>query len=251
MKSTSETSWENVSSWYSSIVSDKGHYYHKSVIFPKLIKFLRTKKSNQSLLDLGCGTGVLLQIIPKNFSYHGIDISKSLLSKASKSQKNISFSKLDICQPFTLEKSDFTDAIMLLSFQNLKNPSQALQNAKKHLKQGGTLYMVLNHPCFRVPRQSSWGIDRKQKIQYRKVQKYMSSLEVPILAHPSKKDSSVTYSYHHSISEISSLLSSNGFSIHKIEEWTSDKKSDGSFAKQENIAREEIPLFMLIVAKSL
>lgn len=251
MKSTSKTSWENVSQWYNSIVSDKGHYYHKELIFPKLLKLLQTKKQNQSLLDLGCGNGVLRKILPKNYSYHGVDISKSLLKKAPTSSKDTQFSNFDICQPFNLEKTDFTHAVMLLSFQNLKEPLNALLNTKKHLKQGGLLYLIINHPCFRVPRQSSWGNDKKQKIQYRKVQKYMSSLEVPITTNPSQENSSQTYSYHHSLSDISSYLTQSGFAIHSIDEWTSNKISEGTFAKQENVARKEIPLFMLIVAKSL
>lgn len=251
MNLSSSTSWENVSQWYSGIVSEKGHYYHKDVILPKLIQHLKTKKNNQSLLDLGCGNGIVLNILPSNFSYHGIDISPSLVNDAKKINRKASFSVLDICQPFDLKKQDFSHALMMLSFQNLQDPQTALINAKKHLKQGGQLFLVINHPCFRVPRQSSWGVDPQQKIQYRKVQKYMSHMQIPIIMQPSKKNSPITYSYHHSLSDISAMLLSAGFVIHQIQEWTSNKVSQGHFAKQENIARDEIPLFMFISAKSL
>jgi len=42
------------------------------------------------------------------------------------------------------------------------------------------LVIVLNHPCFRIPRQSGWGIDEKNKLQFRKVIKYMSPMEIPL-----------------------------------------------------------------------
>ena len=251
MNQHTSTSWEKVSQWYGNIVSDQGHYYHKEVIFPKLIPHLKTKKQNLSMLDLGAGAGILLSALPKNYKYVGLDISSSLLKQAEKNFPKAKFLCKDVCEPFSLEQKNFTHCSMVLSFQNMKKPSVALLNAKRHLKQGGDLFLILNHPCFRVPRQSSWGYDQEQKLQYRRINRYLSSMEVPIEAHPSKKDSPITYSYHYSLSDLSKMLLENGFSIHSIEEWISPKKSQGRRAKQENFSRSEIPLFMFIHAKSL
>jgi hypothetical protein len=44
------------------------------------------------------------------------------------------------------------------------------------------------------------------------------------------------------------MLRNAGFVITRIEEWTSDKESEGKAAKQENRARAEFPLFMAIQA---
>jgi hypothetical protein len=44
------------------------------------------------------------------------------------------------------------------------------------------------------------------------------------------------------------MLHDNGFVIEKIEEWVSDKKSEGGMAAVEDKARAEFPLFMTIVA---
>ncbi len=251
MNQHDSTSWEKVSHWYGNIVSDQGHYYHKELIFPKLIPRLKTKKQNVSMLDLGAGAGILLSILPNNYSYTGLDTSASLLKQAEKNFPKAKFVCQDVCEPFSLEQKKFTHCSMILSLQNMKDPCSALKNAKNHLKQGGELYLVLNHPCFRVPRQSSWGYDPEQKLQYRKIIRYLSPMEVPIEAHPSKKDSPVTYSYHHSLNDLSKMLADNGFAIHLIEEWISPKKSQGRRSKQENFARSEIPLFMFIHAKSL
>jgi hypothetical protein len=44
------------------------------------------------------------------------------------------------------------------------------------------------------------------------------------------------------------MLFNNGFLIEKMEEWISDKKSEGGRAKIEDKARAEFPLFLAIKA---
>jgi SAM-dependent methyltransferase len=247
------TSWENASDWYHEIVGSEGHYYHQHVIFPLIRKLLITKKKNQSILDLGCGQGVLSQHIPDNYTYDGVDISSTFIKLARKHFQiavDKTFHLHDLCQPFELGKA-FTHAILMLSFQNLEKPSIALDNAKKHLKQGGTLIMVLNHPCFRIPRQSCWGVDEEKKIQYRRMDSYLSFQKIPIDIHPGQKDKTTTFSFHHSLTDIFGMLEKSGFTVSSIIESTSDKTSTGKNAKMENKARSEFPLFMTIIAKSL
>lgn len=246
------TSWEPVSDWYDKLVGVEGHDYHKNVIFPYLQKLLKTKKQERALLDMGCGQGVFSHILSSNYRYVGVDISDSLIKSARKSSKNknATFIKGDICENLGLNDL-FTDATMILSFQNLENPKNALINIKKHLKQGGRLIIVINHPCFRIPRQSSWIFDNEKNIQSRRVDSYMSSLKIPIQMHPGKKDGPKTHSYHYSISEIFSYLKEAGFVVTDLNELCSHKKSTGKFAKREDQARKQFPLFMSIVAKSL
>lgn len=249
---TPSTSWESASEWYNNLVGSEGHYYHQHVIFPHLLKILKTKKQNLSMLDLGCGQGAFSQVLPKDFAYDGVDLSSSLIKMAKKntSLPNRIFHELDLCTPFDLNKT-FTHAAMILSFQNIAEPKIALQNAKKHLKQGGLFLLVLNHPCFRIPRQSSWEVNEDTRIQYRRVDTYMSSMQIPIEVHPGKAASVKTYSFHYPLSEIFSLLQDSGFTVCNLTELCSDKISTGKNAKMENRARDEIPLFMTIVAKSL
>lgn len=113
----------------------------------------------------------------------------------------------------------------------------------------GYLLIVLNHPAFRISRQSSWGIDPNSKIQYRRIDRYMTPINIPITAHPGEKHSEFTWSYHLPLWEYSRMLKDNGFAIELIEEWTSDKESVGKASKMENRSRAEIPLFMAILAQ--
>ena len=80
----------------------------------------------------------------------------------------------------------------------------------------------------------------------------MSHLEIEIDSSPfAEKNNLKTWSFHYPISAYSEMLFDNGFTIEKIEEWVSDKKSEGGMAAVEDRARKEFPLFMAIVAKKI
>jgi ubiquinone/menaquinone biosynthesis C-methylase UbiE len=238
-------SWEGSDDWYGSIVGEKGHYYHQHVILPKLLPFVGMKRG--AWLDVGCGNGVLARHLPKTFDYLGIDASKGLIAEAKKLTLGREFLVEDAAC-FQTEK-EFDCVVFILSFQNMKEGEKVIEMASRVLKKDGKVVIVMNHPCFRIPRQSSWGEDAATKLQFRKVYSYMSDLAIPIATHPGRKDSQQTISYHHSLSTYSSWLYQHGLSIEKIEEWCSDKKSTGVKAKMEDRARREIPLFLAMLAK--
>lgn len=256
------TSWNKVAGWYQKVTNDgRGHYYHEHVIIPKVLKLLNfTHTQSQtsptskqvSILDMGCGNGVLAKHLPKPVKYTGIDLSENLIRSAKYDNKNKSFKFIqgDITKSLNTSEQ-FTHAVIMLALQNVKDPKSVFQNATNLLIANGHLLIVLNHPMFRIPRQTSWGFDESRKIQYRRVDKYMSPMEIPINMNPSDRNSEVTMSYHFPLSEYSKMLQETGFVIEKIEEWTSDKESFGSAKKMEDRARNEIPLFMAILAKKI
>lgn len=199
-----------------------------------------------SVLDLGCGTGILGRRLKNNF-YTGIDLAKNLIKEARRLDKYHQYLIADITQEIKIDNR-FDWATMILTLQNLKRPFGAMANAKNLLKRGGKLLIVINHPCFRIPRHSDWLV--KDNEQYRMVETYMTNLEIPIESSPfDKKNNQLSWSYHYPLSAISEMLGDNGFLIEKIEEWVSDKKSEGGRAKIEDRARREFPLFMAITAK--
>ncbi|MCK4934193.1 MAG: class I SAM-dependent methyltransferase [Simkaniaceae bacterium] len=248
-----KTTWGHVSKWYDKIVSKEGHYYHQHVIIPHSLKLLDFKSAkNPSLLDLACGQGVLSRKIPSSVEYCGIDGAKPLIELAKKHQENPKhqFFTGDITKPFKIEKKDFTHASIILALQNLEFPGKMLKNASIHLQKGGQFLIVLNHPCFRIPRQTSWQIDPQKDLQFRRVDRYLSKIKIPIQIHPGKKEKSeTTYSFHYSLSDLSQFLYDSGFSITLIQEWCSNKKSTGKKAKMEDFSRNEFPLFLTILAK--
>lgn len=244
------TSWEKSSQWYNKIVGDEGHYFHQSVIFPNLKKLINFN-GIESLLDLACGQGIFERQINPKAEYVGVDIARSLIEEAKKKSQNQKhqFLVADASKTLPLAENHFDLVTIILALQNIRNFEGVMFNAQRHLKSGGKFVMVLNHPIFRIPRQTSWGFDQENKIQYRRIDKYMSELEIPIATNPGKfQESEMTWSFHNPLSKYSQVLNENGFLIERIEEWISDKKSTGSKAKMEDRARAEIPMFMTIVA---
>ncbi|QQG41708.1 MAG: class I SAM-dependent methyltransferase [Candidatus Woesebacteria bacterium] len=262
------TSWQKVAPWYNRITDQgRGHYYHQHVVIPGVLRLLdlNSKNLNQEskVLDLACGNGVLAKSLPKSVKYTGIDIAEDLVKTAKNEDKNYNHRYLvgDVTKPEglaprSLGEVGFTHATIILALQNISDPKSVIENAARHLipspakplAEAGKLLIVLNHPAFRIPRQSSWGIDEARKIQYRRVDKYMSPMEIPINMNPSDKNSQVTMSYHFPLSDYSKMLKDAGFVINLIEEWTSDKESEGRARRMENRSRDEIPLFMTILA---
>jgi SAM-dependent methyltransferase len=242
------TSWQNVGKWYGGLVDTKGHYYHQHVVIPRVLQLLNLSLGS-SLLDLACGQGVLARSIPNDIYYVGVDVAGSLIAEAKKLDRaaNHKYLLADITKSIPLNRK-FTHATIILALQNIAEPQKVIENAAFHLNSGGKLVLVLNHPCFRIPRQSSWEIDSQNKIEYRRINRYLSPLEIPINVHPGQKGSPVVWSFHQPLGFYTWILRDAGFLIECIDEWTSDKESTGSAAKMENLARREFPLFLAIKA---
>lgn len=253
MNKKSTTSWQHVGKWYNEKVGEEGHFYHQSIIIPQTIRLLNfSEKQPASLLDLACGQGILSRHLPPFVSYVGIDAAPALIAAAKQYHQQASHQFLvgDVTKKLPLKQPSFTHASIILALQNIEHPLLVFKNASDHLQPGAPFIIVINHPCFRIPRQSSWKVDEENKIQYRRIDRYMSEMKIPIQTHPGKgKESPLTLSFHHPLSAYSRWLKEAGFAIDLIEEWCSNKQSEGRAAKMENRSREEIPLFMAILAQ--
>ena len=246
------TSWQNVSSWYDRLVGSEGHYYHQHVVLPGVLRLLKLN-SESSLLDIGCGQGILAKVIPAVQNYLGVDRSKNLIEFARRALKgsNYAFVVADATRPMSSPAQLYTHAAIILALQNMEQPEGAIKNIASYLEPKGKLVIVLNHPSFRIPRQSGWSIDEKTKQQYRWVNRYASQLKIPIIMNPSQKNQQTTWSFHRPLQDYIQMLAGSGFVVTGLEEWSSDKESEGRAAKMENRARKEFPLFLAIVAEKV
>jgi ubiquinone/menaquinone biosynthesis C-methylase UbiE len=250
-KPKTETSWQQVGHWYDKAVGREGHYYHQNIVLPGALRLLAIDQAPpQRLLDLGCGQGVLARQLPPGVEYLGLDLASQLIKQAKTHSKNRHHSFLvhDITEPFPPEKP-FDAAAIILALQNIEHPERVIRNVSSVLSPQGKLLIVLNHPCFRIPRQSFWQVDPQKQCRYRRLERYLSPLKIPIQMNPSQGDASaVTWSFHHPLSSYSRWLHEHGFVIQVMEEWCSDKVSTGKAARMENLSRQEFPLFLAILA---
>lgn len=244
-----KTSWGGVAKWYGKTVEDSGSY-QKTVLLPNILRMLALNKS-EDVLDVASGSGFFTEQFGRlTKKAVGVEIAPQLVAIAKKQYQkgNVSFVIGDAQKLPRLGSFDVVTMIMAL--QNIEDMSSAIRGMASSLKKGGRLLLVINHPMFRIPRQTSWVWDEEKKTQYRRIDRYMGELKIPIQMHPGQDRGSVTWSFHHPLSDIVKQLSKNNLHITDLEEWVSPKESDsGPRKKGENRAKQEIPLFMAIIAK--
>ncbi len=248
-----DTSWEKVAEWYDRHVSETSDY-HREVVIPGALRLLDAKQG-EKVLDLGCGQGVLSAELAKaGAKVVGVDSSKKLIDIASRrtAKFSIQYFVMDAAKLDILQDSTFDAVASILAVQNIEGLDKVVRESSRVLKRGGRMLWVMSHPCFRIPRQSGWGFDEKRKLQFRRVDRYMSELKVPIQMHPGHAPGVVTWTFHRPLSRYFEELSRNGLAVVALEEWVSHRKSrPGGKSKTENSAREEIPMFLALKAVKL
>lgn len=246
--------WEHVSRWYDGMVGNTGSTYHTETAIPKTLQLMGVQPG-ENVLDIGCGQGVLApHVVKAGGTYIGVDLSKSLIKQAQQRHGNEGEfytgdgSKLsEIPQ---IKEHTFDVVVFMLSIQDIKPHTSAIASATKVLNNSGRLVIFMTHPAFRIPRQSGWGFDRKRKLIYRRIDSYMSKLDVPLrIDHKTRK--TLTRSYHRPLQNYIEALIKNKLYITSFEEITEPPKSGTEESSSEKRAREEIPLFLGIRAERL
>ncbi len=245
------TAWDAQASWYDRLVGEDGSAYHKEVVLPGTMELL-APASGERILDLGCGQGVFCRLLAAaGVEVTGVDLSSELIEKARGYRSSgIEYRVEDACAlSDDLRQGSFDAAVSILAVGNMASLPGFFQGAADAVRSQGRLVIVIMHPCFRIPRQSHWQYDETKKLQYRRIDRYLSPLSIPIITHPGKKNSPYTMMFHRPLHEIINEAADAGWMITGIREWTSNRRSVGAKARAENRAREEFPLFLAIQAR--
>lgn len=233
-----DTSWGKTA-----IVGD----YQKEVILPNLLRLLKIKRG-EIILDLACGSGFFSREFAKaGAEVIGADVSKELIGVAKENSKNVKYHATPADNLSFLANSTVDKITLILAIQNIDNIHKVFAECRRALKPNGKLFIVMNHPAFRIPKASDWDYDESKKVQYRRVDQYLSESKVKIQMHPGDKPEEYTVSFHRPLQFYFKLLGNNGFCVSRLEEWISNRKSEpGPRAKAEDVARKEIPLFLFM-----
>jgi SAM-dependent methyltransferase len=275
------THWGDAAEWYDQLVGEEGSEYHRHVVLPGALRLLAARPGDH-VLDIACGQGVLCRLLARQgVAATGVDAAPDLIRFARERNAQLgnksavgsgqsavedqasttggSSSSLptadcplptyflhDVRDLSFLPESAFDAAACLLAIQNIHPVAPVFASVARALKPLGRFVVVMMHPAFRNPKETHWGWDDKQKLQYRRVDKYLLPRKVPITTHPGKSKD-YTWTFHKPIEAYVKAARNAGLLIDALEEWPSHKTStSGPRAPAENVARSEIPMFLAL-----
>lgn len=177
-------SWDPVADWYAGWVGAEGSEHHRRLAIPALLELLRPAPG-EHVLDVGCGPGVLApHVTEAGARYTGVDASRKLVAFARRHHgahgRFVVGDATRLREAPEIAEGAFDAAVFLLSIQDIDPLEDALHSAAWALKPGGRMVLLMTHPCFRVPQQSGWGWDAQRRLRYRRVDRYLTRLAVPM-----------------------------------------------------------------------
>lgn len=248
-----DTGWDPVAAWYDKLVGEAGSDYHQNVILPATLKLLAPQKG-EAVIDVCCGQGVLVKPLlgAEIGKFTGVDASPRLIAAAKTrhgGEARVRFITADACVPGAWADGTHDAATCLMAVHDVPDPAGMFRNVAKALKPGGRVVIVMMHPCFRIPRQSHWGWDADQKIQYRRLDRYGSAHEIEITTHPGREASQQTIFHHRPLADLLNAIGVGGLAVTGSEELYSHRRSQaGPFSKAEHRAAQEFPMFLALKA---
>jgi ubiquinone/menaquinone biosynthesis C-methylase UbiE len=210
-------------------------------------------RKGEKVLDVGCGQGVLAPFIGQtDASYVGVDASETMIRLACRHHgkwgRFLVGDGRHLAALPELCPGGFDAAVFLLSIQNMEPLEEVLRSAGQMLKQGGRLVLMMLHPCFRLPRQSGWGWDQDRRLQYRRVDRYLTPFFLHIKV-PLNDRTGTIISFHRPLENYINGLAEAGLMVSQIQEIPVFLgQSSGPRARAETLAYQEIPLFLGIKA---
>src|SRR5262249_41612411 len=127
----------------------------------------------------------------------GIDAAEPLITAArQRGPDNIRYQVGDARALSSLAPNSFDAAACVLALQNIHPLAPVFRAVARVLVPGGKFVAVVMHPCFRGPKETSWGWDESAAVQYRRVDRYLIPRKSPIVTHPGKKTGEYTWTFH-------------------------------------------------------
>jgi ubiquinone/menaquinone biosynthesis C-methylase UbiE len=252
--SNTKTSWDPVADWYAGWVGKQGSKHHRAFAIPAVLDLLDPQPA-EMILDLGAGPGVLAPAIAAaQANYTGVDISTRMLRYARKHHGDkgrfIQADARNLALTSPLQPWSFDAVVFLLSIQDMEPLDSVLASAAWALKPGGRVVLLMTHPCFRIPRQSGWEWDQQRKLQFRRIDRYLTPLAVPMKEY-ARQGEGATRSFHRPLASYINGLAACELLLDRMLEISGGAPDRaGPRTQAEARANQEIPLFLGLRARS-
>lgn len=267
------TGWDHVAAWYDRLVGDEGSDYHRNVILPTAIRMLDIKPGER-VLDLCCGQGVFTRLLADKATpaertvgspprgradatgehplVFGVDASAKLIAAAKSrggSDRRVRYVVRDATRLGELADGTFDAAACIMAVQDVEDVPALFVELGRALRPGGRAVVVMMHPCFRVPRQSDWGWDESKKTQFRRIDRYLSCMQVPIATHPGSDPGQHTFFHHRPLKDYLTALGQAGLAVVEADEPVTHREPPpGPRHRGQKRAFDEIPVFLALKA---
>ena len=245
-----KTDWQGVHEWYDRLVGDAGSEFHQHVVIPGVMRLL-APKPRETIIDIACGQGVLCRALAeRGVETTGVDAAPGLINAArERGPASIRYHVGDARELAPFPPDYFDAAACVLAIQNIHPIQPVCEGVARLLKPFGKFVIVMMHPGFRGPKETSWGWDQAANVQFRRVDRYLLPRKTPITTHPGNAPDVYTWSFHKPLEAYVKALRNTGLLMDALEEWPSHKTSEpGPRAAAENAARKEIPMFLALRA---
>ena len=245
-----DTSWDRVAGWYDGWVGSRGSHYHRAVAIPATVELLDLRRG-ESVLDIGAGQGVLAPYVARTgATYTGIDASPRLIALARRRHGHLGrFLVGDVRRLSAvagIAHGSHDAAVFLLSIQDIDPVEPILDSVAWALRRRGRIVIFMTHPAFRIPRHSGWGFDPSRKLVFRRLDGYLSPMDIPMRSVGREPP---TRSFHRPLSSYVNALARVGFAVDamfEIPDLPPDERP--SAARRFSAANLDIPLFMCLRA---
>ncbi len=118
-----------------------------------IIEFIfKNFREEDSLLEIGCGTGGAADFLPKDLKYVGMDISSFAIEQARQrhiGEKNKEFIYSENNDKINFEDESFDFVMSIFVLEHFKMPKQILDEMARVLKKNG--YLILMAPNLEMP----------------------------------------------------------------------------------------------------
>lgn len=215
----SQKIFKNLKNNFNTIAS---HFKHsRKFVWYDLEPFLPKLSKQDKILDLGCGSGRIAQVVPKKNNYLGVDFSKELLKKAQSQYPHANFTYGNIVKKNTWKKiskkAPFNYVFNIATLHHLpqkKHHQLVLKKSFKVLKPNGI--MVL----------SVWNLwqTRFLKDHFKQIPKKIANGSLKHLWLPYSLSDGIKavktvqrYHYAFSFNQLKNLILKSGFKILKTQ----------------------------------